>query len=77
LLHKETGDKDSERRGQYLKKLFGKNVLGYENSILRNGGKDHLKGGMIFQNLLDNETTYNMDPNYITLNSMHPITSFK
>jgi hypothetical protein len=33
-FHKPTGDKDSKRRGRYLKQLFDANVLGTKKSLL-------------------------------------------
>ena len=33
-LHKETGDKDTIRRGKYLKQLFDEHALGPNKSLL-------------------------------------------
>ena len=33
-LHKETGDKDTQRRGKYIKRLTGGNALSPEKSLL-------------------------------------------
>ena len=51
LLHKLTGDKDSERRGKYLKKLFGTNVLGNEKSLLHREGD--YKNSFMFNSVIE------------------------
>ena len=35
LLHKETGDKESKRRGRYLDKLLAENALGPNKRMLK------------------------------------------
>lgn len=34
FLHKETGDKETVRRGKYLRKLFNENALGPNKTLL-------------------------------------------
>ena len=48
LFHKETGDKETERRGKYLKKLFNSNALGPNKSLL---GEKMSSSGHVASNL--------------------------
>jgi hypothetical protein len=49
-LHKETGDKDTMRRGKYLKKLVNANVLGPHKSLLNRTSLDGVDTPLIESN---------------------------